>query len=211
MSRSKQEEILELVLIEWIGEERFADENDKMALESMIPLLYDHLKRDYNSQDQLDAASLRNILDEWASILLDPSAQGDERVYEYDRLYNLLDNYDVLPKAQAGGEETEHDYEPGCEICGRDTFLTRHHLIPKTTHARMKNRYSAEALNECAMLCRPCHSAVHSRIDNTTLAVEYNTVEKLLQNQQIIKFASFISKQPCRTRQDAHRQLRYRK
>lgn len=44
-------------------------------------------------------------------------------------------------------------------------------------------------------ICRPCHSAIHRTHDNLTLANEYNTVENLLKDEKIYKFAKFASKQ----------------
>jgi len=47
----------------------------------------------------------------------------------------------------------------------------------------------------CAV-CRPCHSAVHRAVeDNLTLALEYNTVEALLEHVQIRNFAKWQNKQ----------------
>jgi len=44
-------------------------------------------------------------------------------------------------------------------------------------------------------LCRPCHSSVHKTHDNKTLAVDYNTLEKLLGDPAIYKFAKWASRQ----------------
>jgi hypothetical protein len=32
-----------------------------------------------------------------------------------------------------------------------------------------------------AMVCRPCHNAIHRNFDNKTLAMQYSSVEKLMQ------------------------------
>lgn len=44
-------------------------------------------------------------------------------------------------------------------------------------------------------ICRQCHSAIHRTHDNMTLATEFATVDLLLQDEKIFKFAKFASKQ----------------
>lgn len=44
-------------------------------------------------------------------------------------------------------------------------------------------------------ICRPCHSMIHRTHDNMTLANEYNTVEKLLQDSKIYNFCRWANKQ----------------
>ncbi|KAI5790692.1 hypothetical protein DFH27DRAFT_485988 [Peziza echinospora] len=86
----------------------------------------------------------------------------------------------------------------GCEICERTGGnLTYHHLIPRSTHAKVlkRNWHPEHMLNSVAWLCRPCHSTVHKVADNETLAREYYTVEKLLERDDVQKWAAYISKQ----------------
>lgn len=44
-------------------------------------------------------------------------------------------------------------------------------------------------------ICRQCHSQIHSVLDNLTLALEYNTVDKLLTRTDIYNFCRWASKQ----------------
>ena len=46
-----------------------------------------------------------------------------------------------------------------------------------------------------ANLCRPCHSVVHKHHNNLELAEKYNTVEKILTDENIYKFCKWQSKQ----------------
>lgn len=46
-----------------------------------------------------------------------------------------------------------------------------------------------------ADLCRPCHSVVHKHHSNLELAEKYNTVEKILTDENIYKFCKWQSKQ----------------
>lgn len=129
-------------------------------------------------------------------------------------------------------EDGEMIGEGECELCERLVQLTRHHLIPKSTHARMESKlFNAAAaiavgeperaerilgvglqhtldqlqhatksnirriLNQTSDICRPCHSAIHKTHDNMTLALNYNTVDQLLEDEQIYKFCQWASKQ----------------
>ena len=67
-----------------------------------------------------------------------------------------------------------------CELCERDWVpLTYHHLIPKSTHDRVRKRgwHDEDVLNSVAWLCRACHSFVHRLASNEELARYYYTVE----------------------------------
>lgn len=44
-------------------------------------------------------------------------------------------------------------------------------------------------------ICRPCHSMLHKSYDNITLAISYNTIDKLLQDEKILKFSKWHFKQ----------------
>jgi len=84
-----------------------------------------------------------------------------------------------------------------CELCERPATLTEHHLLPRTEHALLIKRGLA-TLNDCrtriAMLCRPCHSAVHRAKTTRELATDFNTVDKLLEVEEVAKFAEWNSK-----------------
>lgn len=130
------------------------------------------------------------------------------------------------------GEEEEYIGEGECELCERFLKLTKHHLIPKSTWARIETKLLRAAaaidkrdpdqakrilghglehlhsdLNESTRssirhimgktcsICRPCHSTIHSTHDNMMLALNYNTVEKLLGDERIYKFCQWANKQ----------------
>merc|ERR1719414_2102779 len=72
--------------------------------------------------------------------------------------------------------------EGDCEMCRRHMLLTFHHLIPKDTHPTYlkkrlppgvegENPPSRQWLNSYGtMVCRKCHSFIHSLAPNTVLA-----------------------------------------
>ncbi|KAG6860974.1 hypothetical protein C0995_005210 [Termitomyces sp. Mi166 len=84
-----------------------------------------------------------------------------------------------------------------CEICEREVPLTYHHLVPRSTHAKvLKKKWHPESmLDSVAWLCRPCHSVVHNVTTNEDLARNYFTVELLLERDDIRKWGNYASKQ----------------
>jgi hypothetical protein len=72
-----------------------------------------------------------------------------------------------------------------CELCYRTHLpLTYHHLIPKSTHAKVLKRgwhgdISKDELNKVAWLCRACHSWVHRQRSNEELARDWYSMERI--------------------------------
>lgn len=84
-----------------------------------------------------------------------------------------------------------------CEICGRSWIpLTYHHLIPKGAHEKALKRgwHTEDQLNNVAWICRACHSYVHSIATNEELARDWYTIERLLEREDVIKFAGWVGK-----------------
>ncbi len=62
-----------------------------------------------------------------------------------------------------------------CELCEREVEqLTVHHLIPKQKTKRKKID-PGPTIN----ICSSCHKQIHSLFDNTRLAIELNSLERL--------------------------------
>ncbi|RQM13339.1 hypothetical protein KXD40_004164 [Peronospora effusa] len=115
---------------------------------------------------------------------------GKKQIVREDRV--------VLDEDVAGREEME-DMTGLCEMCERPLNLTAHHVIPRVTHSKyLRKGYTKEFLNTCIMICRQCHSKIHSVEDNKTLAREYNTLEKIMQHPEIIAWVAYARKQKAR-------------
>jgi len=77
-----------------------------------------------------------------------------------------------------------------CPLCEREIpahLESRHHLTPKLkggTHGPI------------AILHTACHSKIHGVFTETELARSYDTIEKLLEHDEIRKFVSWIRKRP---------------
>jgi 5-methylcytosine-specific restriction endonuclease McrA len=89
---------------------------------------------------------------------------------------------------------------PPCAICGRlDTALTRHHLLPQSRQNKprfARNHSKEEGRNRIAMLCKGCHSFVHSLLSEKELEQSYNSVEALREHPEIAKFGSWLAGRP---------------
>ena len=109
----------------------------------------------------------------------------------------------VADAVRAGDEAKDAEDDllaPGeCEMCEREAPLTRHHLFPKSEWKRFERRRppgcEERDLRECAMVCRPCHSAVHAFASERELGERFNTIEALLEQEPVAKFAAYQSKQ----------------
>ena len=114
-----------------------------------------------------------------------------------------------------GGQEQEDDNDEDdgtCEMCERDIRRSFHHLIPKETHNRYlkKGKLPSNIVNGeltrtwlnkyGVMVCRTCHSAIHSAVPNNDLAENYNSLDLLLTHPKIYAFAKYNSQQPARQR-----------
>ncbi|KAJ3293558.1 hypothetical protein HK104_004373 [Borealophlyctis nickersoniae] len=170
------------------------------------------------------ASSLTDLLAEHISQLTE--ASPEEAQYMCEQLYNELLALDKRNRAAScdaaelgsDSEEELSDHPTSspvagvCELCERPMPLTFHHLIPRATHKKLLKRglfTKQEMCTRGVMLCRPCHSAVHRQFDHLTLALEYNSIEKLLEHEGIIKWAAYASKQRCVRRDHALRGLKY--
>ncbi|KAI0104315.1 hypothetical protein GGR51DRAFT_230587 [Nemania sp. FL0031] len=84
-----------------------------------------------------------------------------------------------------------------CEICGRDWInLSYHHLIPRFVHAKaVKRGWHRECdLQNVAWLCGACHRFVHRFADHEELARRFYTVELLLADEEVRRWAQWVGR-----------------
>ncbi|KAK0384451.1 hypothetical protein NLU13_8537 [Sarocladium strictum] len=84
-----------------------------------------------------------------------------------------------------------------CEICGRDWIpLSYHHLIPRFVHDKAVKRgwHKKEDLQNVAWLCGACHRFVHQWRSHEDLAREFYTVDLLLEEEEVRRFAAWAGK-----------------
>mmetsp|Transcript_22880 Transcript_22880/g.62066 ORF Transcript_22880/g.62066 Transcript_22880/m.62066 type:complete len:286 (+) Transcript_22880:120-977(+) len=102
------------------------------------------------------------------------------------------------------GEEGDK-WEGECEMCSRCMSLTFHHLIPKETHGKYVNKALPPGVDgeptriflntHGMMVCRPCHTHIHSLAPNDVLAETLNTAKRVLSHPSVQKFVDYNSKQ----------------
>lgn len=93
-------------------------------------------------------------------------------------------------------EDIADDEEDGgvgvCELCARDQQrLTRHHLMPRSEHARLAARVPRATLLLTCSICRACHNTVHRTASNAGLAADLYTVELLRAHPDIVRWVDF--------------------
>ncbi|CAM9280461.1 unnamed protein product [Ectocarpus fasciculatus] len=148
-----------------------------------------------------------------------PSSEHKEEVELYeDVLRDALKHFPLAPSNPeedgSGNGADDSVSEPGCcSLCERLMPLTRHHVMPKSTHKRYRKKgYSDAVLNGTIAICRPCHSAVHRAHDALALAERFTTVEELLADETIGRFVAWARKQRTTSVQDSRNNLlRYRR
>lgn len=84
-----------------------------------------------------------------------------------------------------------------CELCKRQTTLTRHHLIPRKLHRRkhFQKRYTRNELGAAIRVCRPCHDGLHKLYDEITLGKELNSLKKLRNDVSVMKHVGWVARQ----------------
>jgi hypothetical protein len=63
--------------------------------------------------------------------------------------------------------------------------MSDHHLVPKCKKGK-----------ETVSLHRVCHDKIHATFTDKELARDYNTIEKLMADERIVKFAKWVAKRP---------------
>lgn len=192
-------------------------------------LIQKHMLESLQDYFELSQEEARGIL----LVALNDSGDGDD---DSDSEGSSEEEAGQEPDCSDEDDDDEDDGEligeGECELCERLVQLTKHHLIPKSTHARIETKlmHAATAiedgnserarrilghglehampflndtskssirrvLQQTCSICRPCHSAIHNTHDNMTLALNYNTVGQLLEDERIYKFCQWASKQ----------------
>ncbi|KAI1385193.1 uncharacterized protein F4822DRAFT_412339 [Hypoxylon trugodes] len=85
----------------------------------------------------------------------------------------------------------------GCEICERNYIpLSYHHLIPRFVHSKAVKRgwHKEEDLQNVAWLCGACHRFVHRFAGHEELARRYYTVELLMEDEGVRRWAEWVGR-----------------
>ncbi|MBA3947225.1 MAG: HNH endonuclease [Herpetosiphonaceae bacterium] len=78
-----------------------------------------------------------------------------------------------------------------CELCEREVdALTAHHLTP-----RQKTKRKRLEAGPTIIICWACHRQIHSLFDNTQLARELNSSQKLMDEPRMAAFLAWVKQQ----------------
>ena len=97
--------------------------------------------------------------------------------------------------------EQEESLPPGsCEMCQRLMPLTVHHLYPREVQKKCLKRglMTEQDRLQKARICRQCHNSIHRLYDNEHLATTLNSIDKLLEEEDIQKWVAYARKQKSR-------------
>lgn len=84
--------------------------------------------------------------------------------------------------------EWEEQEKPTCPLCGRlmpDRSWNEHHLVPATFKGREK-----------VAMHKICHDTLHRTFSEREMEKYYNTIPRLLENEDIRKFVGWVQKKP---------------
>lgn len=78
---------------------------------------------------------------------------------------------------------------PICPLCTRiiDVNPSDHHLIPVLKGGRRGEKVTLHVI---------CHGKIHSVFTERQLAAHYNTIERLLEHEEIQKFVKWVKNKP---------------
>lgn len=87
-----------------------------------------------------------------------------------------------------------------CPLCGRESRLTFHHLIPRKLHrrTRFKKNYSKETLHRGVEICRLCHGGIHDVYDEMTLGKHFSSLKALREDASLRRHFDWVAKQKQR-------------
>ena len=83
-----------------------------------------------------------------------------------------------------------------CLMCERKLRLTSHHVFPRSTHHLLLKRgiRSEQELCTTIRVCHQCHKMIHKSLSNDRLASEFYSIELLLSDEKLFKYAKWASK-----------------
>ncbi|MFN8299365.1 MAG: HNH endonuclease [Chitinophagales bacterium] len=78
---------------------------------------------------------------------------------------------------------------PICPLCGRpvEGRSSKHHLVPKSKGGKHE---------DTVLMHHICHNKIHSLFTEREIQVHYNTIDKLMANEEIQRFVKWVSKKP---------------
>lgn len=86
-----------------------------------------------------------------------------------------------------------------CQLCERETALTRHHLIPQCRHGTKWNRKNfdrREVKTNLLLLCSGCHKQLHALFTEKELERRLHDLPSLRAEPAVQRFVDWIRTKP---------------
>lgn len=114
-----------------------------------------------------------------------PSDDEDEAAVEIVS----VDHAPAAPTERGQRQRARYRRAETCELCSRearyDRGITRHHLYPQSVVKAAPDAYIPDQKDSIALLCWPCHCAIHRIKTNNELAASFHSVELLKGNAEV--------------------------
>ena len=114
------------------------------------------------------------------------------RILQYN-VVQMFTHGDIVPMDDVIDDDDEDENEGSgpCELCSRALRLTRHHLRPRSEHARLAKKIPRAVLELTCSICRGCHNAVHRAESNSSLANSFFTLDALRGHEAIVRWVKY--------------------
>ncbi len=86
-----------------------------------------------------------------------------------------------------------------CQLCERETALTRHHLVPQCRHHNKWNKknFDRRAIKtDLLLLCSGCHRHLHAVFTEKDLERQFHDLPSLRAHPAVEKFVAWLRTKP---------------
>ena len=86
-----------------------------------------------------------------------------------------------------------------CQLCERETALTRHHLVPQCRHHNKWNKknFDRRAIKtDLLLLCHGCHRHLHALFTEKELERRFHDLPTLRAHPAVAKFVTWLRTKP---------------
>ncbi|KAK7454891.1 hypothetical protein Landi51_03100 [Colletotrichum acutatum] len=150
----------------------------------------ERLKKKYANFQAMQQSRPTNIAKEALRDFDDILKELSTKTVEYHHEVKYIRNWLYWLRGLVSYPDEGHKVQGFCDLCERETHkITRHHVIPRSQ--RDRDRFTIEEMNELLELCLPCHINLHRAIPNEKLAVEFNSLARIMTHPRIQSWLIF--------------------
>lgn len=100
-----------------------------------------------------------------------------------------------------------------CQLCERETSLTRHHLVPQCRHANKWNKKHFDrrrVKTDLLLLCAGCHKQLHALFSEKELERRLHDLPSLRAEPEVQRFVEWLRTKPPGFRPHVNRAREFR-